>query len=116
MILAKIWTTFSMSLVCIAIALSSIPSAFSKSTITYHNCQKTCQARTMLSNLKPYKLPTRSSGLSNPLGSDVCKEHLNGSVKEVQIKRKKFDVCQFKDKSFIELSELHKESERLAIP
>ncbi len=77
--------------------------------LSFSGCKNSCEAKRALAKLKPYKIATP---LKNPLGSDVCLAQLGGKVVKIASK----DYCEFSDKSAVELSGLHLESEKFLQP
>jgi hypothetical protein len=83
------------------------------SGLRWYQCSGDCQAKQAVKSLQPYALKPQAS---NPLGSDVCREQLQGKVRKITVRGKKIDVCQFQDQSSVELLGLHLEAEKLVRP
>ena len=108
--LAKLMNGLRLSMASLMIGTLYAPHAFSQD-LSYLSCKGNCQAKKAIKNLRSYNLDLKKK-LADPLGSEVCVQQLKGSV----LKIKKVDVCVFRDASAIELTSLHKYSERFARP
>ena len=108
--LAKLMNGQSISMALLMIGTLYTYSAYSQD-INYLSCKRDCQAKKAIKKLRNYNLDLKKK-LADPLGSEVCVKQLKGKISRL----KNADVCIFKDTSAIELSSLHRYSERFARP